>query len=77
MPADLKAAGIFRLSFGCPAFLLCVFVGPNHASGRTRHDRRARTARAAQVGAEELIEKAAEIPRTWLCGIGFARFFNG
>ena len=27
--------------------------------------------------AEELIEKAAEIPRTWLCGIGFARFFNG
>ena len=25
--------------------------------------------------AEELIEKAAEIPRTWLCGIGFARFF--
>ncbi len=27
--------------------------------------------------AEELIEKAAEIPRTWLCGVGFARFFNG
>jgi len=27
--------------------------------------------------AEELIEKAAEIPRTWLCGIGFARLFNG
>jgi len=24
-----------------------------------------------------LIEKAAEIPRTWLCGVGFARFFNG
>ena len=27
--------------------------------------------------AEELIEKAAEIPRTWLCGVGFARIFNG
>ncbi len=27
--------------------------------------------------AEELIEKAVEIPRTWLCGIGFARLFNG
>jgi len=27
--------------------------------------------------AEELIEKAAEIPRTWLCGVGFARFFSG
>ena len=27
--------------------------------------------------AEELLEKAAEIPRTWLCGVGFARFFNG
>ena len=27
--------------------------------------------------AEELIEKAVEIPRTWLCGVGYARFFNG
>jgi len=27
--------------------------------------------------AEELMEKAAAIPRTWLCGVGFARFFNG
>jgi len=27
--------------------------------------------------AEELIEKAVEIARTWLCGVGFARFFNG
>ena len=27
--------------------------------------------------AEELMEKATEIPRTWLCGVGFARFFNG
>jgi len=27
--------------------------------------------------AEELIEKAAEIPRTCLCGVGFKRFFNG
>jgi len=27
--------------------------------------------------AEELMAKAAEIPRTWLCGVGFARFFSG
>jgi len=27
--------------------------------------------------AEELIEKAAEIVQNWLCGVGFARFFNG
>jgi len=27
--------------------------------------------------AEELIEKAAEIGQSWLCGIGFARFLNG
>ena len=27
--------------------------------------------------AEELIEKAAEIGQNWLCGIGFARLFNG
>jgi len=27
--------------------------------------------------AEELMEKAADIPQTWLCGVGFARFFDG
>jgi len=26
--------------------------------------------------AEELIGKATEIGQNWLCGIGFARFFN-
>jgi len=26
--------------------------------------------------AEELMEKAAEIGQNWLCGVGFARFFN-
>jgi len=28
------------------------------------------------AAAEELIEKTAEIGQTWLCGVGFARFFN-